>query len=92
MPGGPMKKVNKLPYKKVRVIWQDICSSSQWYDDLNDVDDFSFTWCEDVGYLYAKTTKKVTIFSSFSYDNGKLSVGNITCYPRCVVKKIIYEK
>ena len=42
MLGGNMKKTNKLPYKKVRVIWQDICSSSQWYDDLNDVDEFTF--------------------------------------------------
>ena len=82
----------KLPYKKVRVVWQDICSSSNWYDDLSDVDDFNFSWCEDVGYLYEKTSKKITIFSSFSYDNGKLSVGNITCYPRQVVKKIFYEK
>ena len=37
----------KLPYKKVRIIWVDICSSSQWYDDLADVDKFSYSWCED---------------------------------------------
>ena len=49
------KQQNKLPYKKVRVIWQDICSSSQWYDDLNDVDDFTYTWCEDVGYPVSYT-------------------------------------
>jgi len=42
--------------------------------------------------LYEKTPKKITIFSSYSYDGNKLSVGNISCYPRCVVKKIIYEK
>ena len=49
----------KLPYKKVRIIWQDICSSSQWYDDLTDVDKFSYSWCEDVGYLYYKDSKKL---------------------------------
>ena len=31
---------NKLKYKRVKVIWIDICSSSQWYDDLKDVYDF----------------------------------------------------
>ena len=93
MLGGNMKKVkSKFPYKKVRIIWQDICSSSQWYDDLQDVNDFNFSWCEDIGYLYEKTPKKITIFSSYSLDGNKLSVGNISCYPRCVVKKIIYEK
>jgi len=91
MPGGPMKKVNKLPYKKVRVIWQDITTSSQWYDDLSDVDNFTYSWCEDIGYLYYKDSKVVKIFSSYSYDGDKLSVGNITAYPRSVVKKIIKE-
>jgi len=71
----------KLPYKKVRVIWVDICSSSQWYDDLADVDKFSYSWCEDIGYLYYKDSKVV-----------KISIGNITAYPRSVVKKILYEK
>ena len=82
----------KLPYKKVRIIWVDICSSSQWYDDLSDVDKFSYTCCEDIGYLYYKDSKVVKIFTSFFYDEDKLSVGNITAYPRAVVKKIIYEK
>ena len=81
----------KLPYKKVRIIWVDICSSSQWYDDLSDVDKFSYSWCEDVGFLYYKDSKVVKIFTSFSYDD-KLSIGNITAYPRSVVKKIIKEK
>ena len=82
----------KLPYKKVRIIWVDICSSSQWYDDLKDVDKFSYSWCEDIGYLYYKDSKVVKIFTSFFYDEDKLSIGNITAYPRAVVKKILYEK
>ena len=91
--GGIMKKTNKLPYKKVRVIWVDIQTSSQWYEDLTDVDNFSYSWCEDVGYLYSKDNKVIKIFASHSFDdNGKLSLGNITAYPRCVVKKLIYEK
>jgi|TARA_R100000084_G_scaffold36373_1_gene14588 hypothetical protein len=83
---------NKLKYKRVKVIWQDICSSSQWYDDLSDVDDFTFSWCEDIGYLYYKDSKVIKIFSSFSFDGSKLSIGNVTAYPRCVVKKIEYLK
>ena len=83
---------NKLPYKKVRVIWQDITSSSHWYDDLSDLDSFSYSWCEDIGYLYYKDSKVVKIFSSYSYDGDKLSVGNVTAYPRSIVKKIIKEK
>ena len=82
----------KLPYKKVRIIWQDICSSSNWYDDLSDVDNFNYSWCEDIGYLYYKDSKVVKIFSSYSYDNDKLSIGNVTAYPRPIVKKIFYEK
>jgi hypothetical protein len=62
---------NKLKYKRVKVIWQDICSSSQWYDDLSDVDDFTFSWCEDIGYLYYKDSKVIKIFSSFSFDGSK---------------------
>ena len=86
------KQSNKLPYKKVRIIWQDICSSSNWYDDLQDVDNFDFSWCEDIGYLYEKTPKKITIFSSYSYECNQLTFVNISFYPRCVVKKIIYEQ
>ena len=89
MLGGTMKKVNKLPYKKVRVIWQDITTSSQWYDDLSDVDNFTYSWCEDTGYLLSKDPKKVIIFASHSFDDdGSLTVGNTTVYPRSVVKKI----
>ena len=44
----------KFKYKRVKIIWQDIVSSSSWYDDLKDVDDFTYSWCEDIGYLYYK--------------------------------------
>ena len=54
---------NKLPYKRVKIIWVDICSSSQWYDDLKDVDDFTYSFCEDIGYLYSKDSKVVKIFT-----------------------------
>ena len=59
---------NKLKYKRVKIIWQDIC------------------------YLYYKDSKVIKIFSSFSFDGNKLSIGNVTAYPRCVVKKIEYLK
>ena len=82
----------KFKYKRVKIIWVDITSSSSWYDDLKDVDDFSYSWCEDLGYLYYKDSKVVKIFTSFTFDGNKLSIGNITAYPRSVVKKIEYLK
>ena len=78
----------KFKYKRVKIIWVDITSSSSWYDDLKDVDDFTYSWCEDIGYLYYKDSKVVKIFTSFNYDGDKLSVGTVTVYPRSVVKKI----
>jgi len=48
----------------------------------------NFAWCEDIGYLFSKDTKTVKIFSSFNYDGDKLNIGNVTVYPRSVVKKI----
>ena len=48
-----------------------------------------YSWCEDTGYLLHKDQKKVIIFASHSFDDdGELSVGNTTTYPRSVVKKI----
>ncbi len=35
-----------------------------------------------------KDSKVVKIFTSFTFDENKLSIGNITAYPRSVVKKI----
>ena len=92
MRGGPMKKVNKLPYKKVRVIWQDILNNNAWFDGFDEVDRMTYAWCEDTGYLYSKDTKMVKIFTSYSFDNDKLTIGNVTVFPRCIVKKIIEEK
>ena len=78
----------KFKYKRVKIIWVDITSSSSWYDDLKDVDDFTYSWCEDTGYLFSKDDKMVKIFTSYSYDGDKLTVGTITVFPRSVVKKI----
>ena len=36
--------------------------------------------------------KMVKIFTSYSFDNDKLTIGNVTVFPRCIVKKIIIEK
>ena len=82
----------KFKYKRVKIIWIDPTSSSSWYDDLKDVDDFTYSFCEDIGYLYYKDSKVVKIFTSFNYDGDKLSVGNITAYPKSCVKKIIILK
>ena len=90
--GGLMKKVNKFKYKRVKIIWQDILNNNSWFDSFDDVDKMTYAWCEDAGYLYSKDAKMVKIFTSYSYDNDKLTIGNVTVFPRCIVKKIIVEK
>ena len=78
----------KFKYKRVKIIWQDIVTDASWFDSLEDVDKLNFQWCEDIGYLFSKDTKTVKIFTSFNYDGDKLNIGNVTVYPRSVVKKI----
>ena len=86
--GGSMKKPNKFKYKRVRLYWQDIGSNPEWLT-LAKAKDQMYSWCEDTGYLLHKDQKKVIIFASHSFDDdGELSVGNTTTYPRSVVKKI----
>ena len=83
-----MKKTNKFPYKRVKIYWQDIVSNPEWLT-LAKAKDQMYSWCEDTGYLLHKDQKKVIIFASHSFDDdGELSVGNTTTYPRSVVKKI----
>ena len=86
--GGNMKKQNKFKYKRVRLYWQDIVSNPDWLT-LAKAKDQVYSWCEDTGYLLHKDQKKVIIFASHSFDDdGELTVGNTTVYPRSVVKKI----
>ena len=86
--GGSMKKINKFKYKRVRLYWQDIVSKTEWLT-LSKAKDQVYSWCEDTGYLLYKDQKKVIIFASHSFDDdGELTVGNTTVYPRSVVKKI----
>ena len=86
--GGNMKKLNKFPYKRVRIYWQDPTSMSEWMS-LDKALNQNFSWCDDIGYLLYKDQKKLIIFASHSFDDdGELTVGNTTTYPRSVVKKI----
>ena len=86
--GGNMKKTNKFKYKRVRIYWQDPTSNSEWMS-LNKALEQTYSWCDDIGYLLYKDQKKVIIFASHSFDDdGELTVGNTTVYPRSVVKKI----
>ena len=78
----------KFKYKRVKIIWQDIVTDASWFDSLEDVEKLTFQYCEDTGYLFSKDKKTVKIFTSFNYDGDKLSVGNVTVFPRAVVKKI----
>ena len=83
-----MKKTNKFPYKRVKIYWLDIVSSSEW-SSLEKAKSQVPSICEDTGYLLHKDPKKVIIFASHSFDDdGSLTVGNTTVYPRSVVKKI----
>ena len=86
--GGIMKKTNKFKYKRVRIYWQDPTSMSEWMS-LNKALEQTYSWCDDIGYLLYKDQKKLIIFASHRFDDdGELTVGNITVYPRSVVKKI----
>ena len=51
--GGIMKKINKFPYKRVRIYWQDIVSNSEWMT-LNKAKEQTYSWCDDLGYLLYK--------------------------------------
>ena len=83
-----MKKTNKFKYKRVRIYWQDPTSMSEWMS-LNKALEQTYSWCDDIGYLLYKDQKKLIIFASHSFDDdGSLTVGNVTVYPRSVVKKI----
>jgi len=80
-------KEKKFKYKRVRLYWQDIVSNSEWMT-LDKAKDQTFSWCEDTGYLYYKDKKMLKIFTSYSYDGDKLTIGTVTTFPRSVVKKI----
>ena len=83
-----MLGTKKFNYKRVKIIWQDIVSSSDW-TTLEKAKEQTYSWCEDTGYLLYKDQKKLIIFASHSFDDdGTLTVGNTTTYPRSVVKKI----
>ena len=78
----------KFKYKRVKIYWVDIVSNPEWMN-LDKAKDQVYSWCEDTGYLLHKDQKKVIIFASHSFDDdGTLTVGNTTVYPRSVVKKI----
>ena len=78
----------KFKYKRVKIYWVDIVSNSEWMS-LDKAKDQVYSFCEDTGYLLYKDKKKLIIFASHSFDDdGTLTVGNATVYPRSVVKKI----
>jgi len=78
----------KFKYKRVKIYWVDIVSNSEWMS-LDKAKDQVYSFCEDTGYLLYKDKKKLIIFASHSFDDdGTLTVGNTTVYPRSVVKKI----
>jgi hypothetical protein len=78
----------KFKYKRVKIIWQDIVTDPSWFDTISDVEKLTYAWCEDVGYLFSKDSKMLKIFTSYSYDGDKLSIGTVTVFPRSIVKKI----
>jgi len=78
----------KFKYKRVKIIWCDIITDPSWFDNISDVEKLTYAWCEDVGYLFSKDAKMLKIFTSYSYDGDKLSIGTVTVFPRSIVKKI----
>jgi len=79
----------KFKYKRVKIIWLDILNDNSWFDSLDDVNRMTYAWCQDTGYLFSKDAKMVKIFTSYSYDGDKITIGNVTVFPpRSVVKKI----
>ena len=88
--GGNMKKVNKFKYKRVRIYWQDIVSNPEWMTLKKALEEKVYSWCDDTLVIfYLKIKRRVIIFASHSFDDdGELTVGNTTVYPRSVVKKI----
>ncbi len=83
-PGG----TPKFKYKRVKILWKDIITDPSWFDNISDVEKLTYAWCEDVGYLFSKDAKTLKIFTSYSYDGDKLSIGTVTVFPRSIVKKI----
>jgi hypothetical protein len=83
-----VRGTKKFKYKRVKIIWLDILNDNSWFDSFDDVDKMTYAWCQDTGYLYSKDTKMVKIFTSYSQDGDKLTIGNVTVFPRSVVKKI----
>ena len=78
----------KFKYKRVKLYWLDIVSNPEWMSESKAKSEI-YSFCEDTGYLLYKDQKKLIIFASHSFeDDGSLTVGNITVYPRSVVKKI----
>ena len=74
------KKQNKLPYKRVRIIWQDILNDNSWFDNMKQVDNMTYAWCDDIGYLYSKDQKMVKIFTSYSWDDDELKSETSLCF------------
>jgi hypothetical protein len=52
-----MKKVNKFPYKRVKIYWVDIVSNSEWMS-LDKAKDQVYSWCEDTQVIYYIRTRR----------------------------------
>ena len=52
------KPQNKFKYKKVKILWMDITSSSEWMS-LDRAIDHRYSFCEDIGYLLYKDPKSL---------------------------------
>ena len=81
-------KESKFKYDKVKIIWWDICSSTESWIAEEDILKHDVSVCEDVGYIYKKTKDKLWLFTSYAEDRDGLEVGGLTCFPRKVIRKI----
>ena len=81
-------KESKFKYDKVKIIWWDICSSTESWIAEEDILKHDVSVCEDVGYIYKKTKDKLWLFTSYAEDRDGLEVGGLTCFTRKVIRKI----
>ena len=79
----------KFKYKRVKIIWQDIVNDPSWYDSLEDVDKTELILGVKIpATCFLKIIRWLRYLHHILMMVINLTVGNITVFPRSVVKKI----
>jgi len=84
-----LKKIIKLPYKRVHILWHDIQESDKAWIEKNDMMSEDVAVCQDIGFIFKQTKDKLWLFTSYSFDKkDNLSFGGLTVFPMGCIKKI----